>query len=310
MRRTILAVIALLLVVSTASAHNPKAWRKMKENLNFFLVSDVGREGCFNQKVIANTMGEMARYIKPRCVIATGDTHHGKGVKSVDDPHWQSNYEAVYTHPKLQIDWYVTLGNHEYQSSPNALIEYSSLNPRWHFPKRYYTTVFKKGGVSIRFVMLDTTPMIDRFRESKNPEARNQDYEKQLEWLDSVLKEAKEDWVIVAGHHPIYAQTHKKEIEREDMQNRLNTVLCNHPNVDIYLAGHVHSFQHFRSEESNIDYVVNSSGGKGRDVKQMKGTQFCSSESGFSVMSVDKKHLSIYMIDKNGNILHTVNRTK
>lgn len=310
MRRTILAVVALLLVVSTASAHNPKAWRKMKENLNFFLVSDVGREGCFNQKVIANTMGEMARYIKPRCVIATGDTHHGKGVKSVDDPHWQSNYEAVYTHPKLQIDWYVALGNHEYQSSPNALIEYSSLNPRWHFPKRYYTTVFKKGGVSIRFVMLDTTPMIDRFRESKNPEARNQDYEKQLEWLDSVLKEAKEDWVIVAGHHPIYAQTHKKEIEREDMQNRLNTVLCNHPNVDIYLAGHVHSFQHFRSEESNIDYVVNSSGGKGRDVKQMKGTQFCSSESGFSVMSVDKKHLSIYMIDKNGNILHTVNRTK
>lgn len=310
MRRTILAVIALLLVVSTASAHNPKAWRKMKENLNFFLVSDVGREGCFNQKVIANTMGEMARYIKPRCVIATGDTHHGKGVKSVDDPHWQSNYEAVYTHPKLQIDWYVALGNHEYQSSPNALIEYSSLNPRWHFPKRYYTTVFKKGSVSIRFVMLDTTPMIDRFRESKNPEARNQDYEKQLEWLDSVLKEAKEDWVIVAGHHPIYAQTHKKEIEREDMQNRLNTVLCNHPNVDIYLAGHVHSFQHFRSEESNIDYVVNSSGGKGRDVKQMKGTQFCSSESGFSVMSVDKKHLSIYMIDKNGNILHTVNRTK
>ena len=310
MRRTILAVVALLLVVSTASAHNPKAWRKMKENLNFFLVSDVGREGCFNQKVIANTMGEMARYIKPRCVIATGDTHHGKGVKSVDDPHWQSNYEAVYTHPKLQIDWYVALGNHEYQSSPNALIEYSSLNPRWHFPKRYYTTVFKKGSVSIRFVMLDTTPMIDRFRESKNPEARNQDYEKQLEWLDSVLKEAKEDWVIVAGHHPIYAQTHKKEIEREDMQNRLNTVLCNHPNVDIYLAGHVHSFQHFRSEESNIDYVVNSSGGMGRDVKQMKGTQFCSSESGFSVMSVDKKHLSIYMIDKNGNILHTVNRTK
>ena len=310
MKRTIFAIVALLLVASTASAHNPKAWRKMKESLNFFLVSDVGREGCFNQKVIANTMGEMARYIKPRCVIATGDTHHGKGVKSVDDPHWKSNYEAVYTHPKLQIDWYVALGNHEYQSSPNALIEYSSLNPRWHFPKRYYTTVFKKGRVSIRFVMLDTTPMIDRFRESKNPEARNQDYEKQLEWLDSVLKEAKEDWVIVAGHHPIYAQTHKKEIEREDMQNRLNTVLCNHPNVDIYLAGHVHSFQHFRSEESNIDYVVNSSGGMGRDVKQMKGTQFCSPESGFSVMSVDKKRLSIYMIDKNGNVLHTINRSK
>ena len=310
MKRLLSLLFAALFVVSSTSAHNPKAWRKMKEDINFFLVSDVGREGCFNQKVIANLMGEVAKCVKPRAIIATGDTHHGKGVSSVDDSRWQSNYEAVYTHPKLKVDWYVALGNHEYQGSPNALIEYSSLNPRWHFPKRYYTTVFKKGGVTIRFVMLDTTPMIDRFRESKYPEAGNQNYEEQLEWLDSVLKEAKEDWVIVAGHHPIYAQTHKKEIEREDMQNRLNTVLCNHKNVDVYLSGHVHSFQHFRSEESNIDYVVNTSGGMGRDVKHMKGTQFCSPESGFSVMAVSKKQLSIYMIDKNGNILHTINRSK
>ena len=310
MRRFILSLIAATFVAFGASAHNPKAWCKMKDKVNFILVSDVGREGCFDQKVIANLMGEVAKCIKPRCVIATGDTHHGKGVSSISDPHWQSNYEAVYTHPKLKIDWYAVAGNHEYQSSPNALIEYSSVNPRWHCPKRYYTTVFKKGGVTIRFVMLDTTPMIDRFRESKNPEAGNQDYNEQLEWLDGVLKEAKEDWVIVAGHHPIYAQTHKKDIEREDMQERLNTVLCSHSNVDIYLAGHVHSFQHIRTEDSNIDYVVNSSGGMGRAVKAMKNTQYCSPESGFSVMSVNKKSLSIHMIDKNGNILHTINRSK
>ena len=102
----------------------------------------------------------------------------------------------------------------------------------------------------------------------------------------------------------------QKEAEREDMQNRLNSVLCNHSNVDVYLCGHVHSFQHFRTKDSDIDYVVNTSGGKGREVKQMKGTQYCSSSSGFSVLSASKKRLAIYMIDKNGNILHTVNRTK
>ena len=310
MKRLLLSIVAALFVASGVSAHNPKAWRKMKSNINFLLVSDVGRGGCFDQKVIANTMGEVAKYTKPRAIIATGDTHHGKGVKSVNDSHWQSNYEAVYTHPKLQIDWYAALGNHEYQSNPTALIDYSKINPRWHFPKRYYTTVFKRGGVTIRFVMLDTTPMIDRFRAVKNPEARQQDYNEQLEWLDGVLKEAKEDWVIVAGHHPIYAQTHKKEAEREDMQNRLNSVLCNHSNVDVYLCGHVHSFQHFRTKDSDIDYVVNTSGGMGREVKQMKGTQYCSSSSGFSMLSASKKRLAIYMIDKNGNILHTVNRTK
>ena len=92
MKRAVLVIVALLLVASGASAHNPKAWRKMKSNINFLLVSDVGREGCFDQKVIANTMGEVAKYTKPRAIIATGDTHHGKGVKSVNDSHWQSNY--------------------------------------------------------------------------------------------------------------------------------------------------------------------------------------------------------------------------
>ena len=187
MKRILLVISALLFVASGTFARNPKEWRKMKDDINFFLVSDVGREGSFDQKVIANLMGEVAKQTRPRCIIATGDTHHGKGVSSVHDSRWQSNFESVYTHKRLQIDWYAVAGNHEYQGSPNALIEYSNISPRWNMPKRYYTMVFKKRGVTIRFVMLDTTPMIDRFRASKNPEARQQDYNEQLEWLDGVL---------------------------------------------------------------------------------------------------------------------------
>ena len=37
-------------------------------------------------------------------------------------------------------------------------------------------------------------------------------------WIDSVLANAKEDWIIVAGHHPIYAETPKDDSERLDMQ--------------------------------------------------------------------------------------------
>ena len=43
--------------------------------------------------------------------------------------------------------------------------------------------------------------------------------DKQLAWLDSVLTTAKEDWVLVIGHHPIYADTDKSESERTDLQN-------------------------------------------------------------------------------------------
>ena len=54
------------------------------------------------------------------------------------------------------------------------------------------------------------------------------DVNKQLSWLESVLANAKEDWVIVAGHHPIYAYTPKEESERLDMQKRVDTILRKH----------------------------------------------------------------------------------
>ena len=43
----------------------------------------------------------------------------------------------------------------------------------------------------------------------------------------------KEDWVVVVGHHPIYAETGKKENERIDTVSytHLIEVLCNAGNV-------------------------------------------------------------------------------
>ena len=38
----------------------------------------------------------------------------------------------------------------------------------------------------------------------------------------------------------------------------------------------------------------------------VEGTVFCSSETGFSIVSVSDKELKLYMLDKNCNILHTV----
>ena len=311
MRRILLALLAALFIVSGASAHNPKAWRKMKQDINFFWASDLDRYGCYDQKVVANLMGELAGIIKPECIISTGDTHHGDGVQSVNDDDWQKHFRDIYNHPNLQIEWVPVLGNHEYRGNPQALIDYSKVYPLWNFPNRYYTRVFKKGGVTIRFVMLDTTPMINRYRESeKYPDAAEQDIEAQLQWLDKVLSEAKEDWVIVAGHHPIHTDTKKSKEEREDMREAVNTILLKHSNVSAYICGHVHSFQHLRDKDCDIDYVICSSASLSRDVNRTKRTIYCSPEPGFSVITVSKKRLSIHMIDKNGNLLHTVNKSK
>ena len=125
----------------------------------------------------------------------------------------------------------------------------------------------------------------------------------------SVLTTAKEDWVIVAGHHPIYAETPKEESERNDMQSRLDPILRRH-RVDIYINGHIHNFQHIRVPGCNTDYITNSAAALSRKVKPVEGTVFCSPETGFSIISADKKTLRLYMINKNGDIIHTVTRSK
>ena len=111
-----------------------------------------------------------------------------------------------------------------------AVLDYTHVSRRWTMPARYYTKTFEDKGTTLRVVWIDTAPMIDKYRNENRtyPDACKQDYEKQLVWIDSVLTTAKEDWVIVAGHHPIYAETPKDESERMDLQTRLDPILRKH----------------------------------------------------------------------------------
>ena len=310
--RNLLVIIATLFAASAVNAQNAEAWRKLEKPLNFYLANDLGRNGYYDQKPIAELMGRMAEAIDIEFVVAAGDVHHFEGVRSVDDPLWMTNYELIYSHPDLMLPWYPVLGNHEYRGNTQAVIDYSNVSARWQMPARYYTKVMEEDGATVRLVMVDTAPLLDKYRKDteKYPDAAAQDMEAQLAWVDSVLTVAKEDWVLVVGHHPIYAYTDKSESERTDLQKRLDTILRKHGNVDFYLCGHIHNFQHIRKEGSDIDYVVNTSGSLSRDVEPTDGTVFCSSATGFSLITVDKHEIDLYMMDKDGNVIHTIKRTK
>ena len=286
-------------------------WKAVEKPLNFYIANDLGRNGYYDQKTVAETMGRMAETIDVEFVVAAGDVHHFEGVRSVSDPLWMTNFELIYTHPDLMMPWYAICGNHEYRGNTQAIIDYSNISGRWNVPSRYYTFVKEEDGTEVRIVMIDTTPVIDKYREDteKYADASKSDYNEQLAWLDSTLANADEEWVIVVGHHPIYAYTDKSESERTDMQQRVDTILRKHGNVDMYVCGHIHTFQHIRMDGSDIDYVVNASGSLGRDVEPIEGTVFCSGETGWSLVTVDEKTLSLYMLDKYGKVLHTVTRT-
>lgn len=310
MKKLFLLLVTVVLL-NSAVAQTAIDYSVYEDKFNMYIANDLGRNGYYDQKPIAELMGTMAEEVGPEFVIAAGDIHHFEGVRSVNDPLWMTNYELIYKHPELMIAWFPILGNHEYRGNTQAVIDYSQVSRRWEMPARYYTQAFEEENTTVRIVWIDTTPLIDKYRDEsdKYPDACKQDINAQLQWLDKTLAAAKEDWVVVVGHHPIYADTEKDEIERKDMQNRVDKILRKY-HVDMYINGHIHNFQHIRMKGCDIDYITNSAGSLSRSVKPTNGTVFCSPEPGFSILSATPETLELRMIDKHGNILHTVTRTR
>lgn len=314
MLSVLLITVVSMAAVFTVAAQTPDQWAGMKGDVNLFLANDLGRNGYYDQKPIAELMGVMAEEIGPEAVLALGDVHHFHGVQSTADPLWMTNFEQVYAHPELMIPWLPILGNHEYRGNTQAVMDYAGVSRRWMMEGRYYTKVFAddESQVAVRVVFIDTTPMIDRYHHSDTyRDVDAQDVEAQLAWIDSTLREASEDWVIVVGHHPVYAQTTKDLIEQDDMQRRLLPLLRRYKDkVAMYVCGHIHNFQHIRRGSDGIDFVVNSAASLARKVDRMQGTVFCSPEPGFSVLSATGQRLCLYMIDKTGTEIHRIERTR
>lgn len=311
MRRLIAAI--LIVMTFCAQAQNAAEWFDCATgDMNFIVANDLGRNGYYDQKKIAELMGAVADAVGPEAVLALGDTHHFDGVASISDPLWMTNYEMIYSHPELMIEWLPICGNHEYRGNTQAVVNYSNVSRRWDMPARYYSKCFEHNGLTVRIVFLDTTPLIAKYRRdtSTYPDACLQDAEAQLNWLDSTLASASEDWVVVVGHHPIYADTNKSESERLDMQHSVDPILRKY-NVPLYICGHIHNFQHISKSDSPVDYVVNTSGSLSRTkVKAIDGTKFVSGASGFSVLDFSKTTLTLSMIDNDGNVIYKLVKSK
>ena len=111
------------------------------------MANDLGRNGYYDQKPIAELMGEMADESVPNVCLLPVMIHHFEGVRSVNDPLWVvCTYLLIYSHPELMIDWFPVLGNHEYRGNTQAVLDYTNVSRRWSMPDRYYTKVLDKKG--------------------------------------------------------------------------------------------------------------------------------------------------------------------
>lgn len=320
MKKNQIKIISLLLILLIAgmSSCKQKVENKTapiytinKDAYNFYVVSDVGRNGYYKQKSIADTMGTFAERISPKFIISAGDCFHGIGVKSVHDPIFITNFENVYTHPWLHCEWYPVLGNHEYQGNTQAVIDYSQISRRWCMPDRYYTISKKiSDSTSLRIIFIDTPPFVEKYRKEteKYPDAHKQNSEIQLEWIQKTLSEATEKWILVVGHHPIYS-IDGKHGDTPELIEKLNPLFIKYK-VDAYICGHIHNFQHLQIPNSTFEYFVNTSGSLGRLDTANDSTKFSSKDEGFTVLSVTDSVFQCNFVNYNGTIIYQYNRRK
>jgi len=282
-------------------------------NLNFIVVNDMGRREESEQQTIADLLGRQAAESRFDFIAVAGDPIHDDGVTSVTDEEWNLKFERIYTAESLQkLPYYVVSGNHEYRGNVQAILDYSKVSERWNAPARYYTLerLIGKSEQKALFVFIDTSPLIDKYRESgEYSDAEEQNMELQLLWLDSVLTASNERWTFVIGHHPIYAYTEKVESERTDLQTRVGTIIEKHA-VDFYICGHIHNFQYIKPFGCKVNYIVNSSASLSRDVNPIDGTIFYNPDPGYTTFTVSADSAQFYFINHSGTIVynHTIKK--
>jgi len=280
-----------------------------KTAYNFYVVSDIGRNGYYKQKAVAEAMGNLTETVHPKFIIASGDTFHYNGVRSTSDPLWMTNFESIYSHPELLIDWYPLFGNHEYRGNTQAMIDYSKISRRWNMPAHYYTFTKKIDKEnSVRFVCLDTPPFLKEYQllPDQFPDIAKQDTRKQLVWMDSVLTVSHEKWVIVVGHHPIYS-VDTRHGNTQELIEQLDPILRKH-HVDFYFAGHIHCAQHI--QKNGIDYIVSASGSLGAPATSGTDSKYVNSAEGFTICSVKSGTFEFIFVNEKGEELYRYKKTK
>jgi hypothetical protein len=274
------------------------------EALNFLIVGDWGRNGFFNQRDVAVSMGEIAEAVASQFTVSTGDNFYLAGVQSTDDVKWDRSFEDIYTAPSLQTRWYSTLGNHDWQGDYVAQIDYTEVSPRWYLPARYYTEVLAVDDTTeALFVYLDTTPLSEREPNARKYE-RTEDWDPdaQLAWLDATLAASDAEWKVVVGHHPIYVGSTRYQ-DNPRLIADLVPIFERH-GVQAYFSGHDHNLQHLRPEGSPVDYFVSGAGSLTRGVTETPSTLFALRVSGFMAASLTPEALYVHAFEEDGALVY------
>jgi 3',5'-cyclic AMP phosphodiesterase CpdA len=206
-------------------------------------------------------------------VIMLGDNMYG-GQSPAD---YVRKFEQPYA-PLLAagVKFQASLGNHDRPDQVN----YKLYNMNG---QRYYT--FARNNV--RFFALDSTLMD----------------QKQLEWIDTSLRDARDEWKICYFHHPLYSNAgrHGSSV---DLRVLLEPIFIRH-GVDVVFSGHDHVYERV-SPQNGIYYFVSGAGGQLRRGNMRSSSQTAASfdqDRSFMTVEVAGSEMFFQSISRTGQIV-------
>uniref|UniRef100_A0A8Q3WKT0 Tartrate-resistant acid phosphatase type 5 n=1 Tax=Homo sapiens TaxID=9606 RepID=A0A8Q3WKT0_HUMAN len=221
----------------------------------------------------------------------------------------------------LGADFILSLGDNFYFTGVQDIndkrfqIAYSKISKRWNFPSPFYRLHFKipQTNVSVAIFMLDTVTLCGNSDDflSQQPE-RPRDVKlarTQLSWLKKQLAAAREDYVLVAGHYPVWSIA--EHGPTHCLVKQLRPLLATY-GVTAYLCGHDHNLQYLQ-DENGVGYVLSGAGNFMDPSKRHQrkvpngylrfhyGTE--DSLGGFAYVEISSKEMTVTYIEASGKSL-------
>ncbi|KAL4138626.1 hypothetical protein PRIC2_002131 [Phytophthora ramorum] len=294
------------------------------EETNFIAFGDFGT-GDENQHQVASALENFTATMDPApaFVLATGDQIYDHGIESADDPLLSTNFEQMYTHPKLQVPWYVTIGNHDCEGSIDAMLQYAEKKDSlWYMPRRYYSIDRPVAPKTImRLVVIDACDLVcgreprdfrctDRMNEQSSVKTRQSQYE----WIEQTLSAGKPSgveqmWTIVMGHWGVYSFA--GNADTPELIDMLDPMLKKYK-VHAYFNGHDHSMQHVRKVDTDgsvRNYFISGAGGY--RIHELKPNARANPDlvhaaltHGFMSVHMTRTYFRVQLVDDAGEILY------
>lgn len=153
--------------------------------------------------------------------------HAGDLINHANNDYEWAEWHAATAALNRSIPMITTPGNHEYlKNLEGKKVKFSDYwPPTFPFPYEWEQGPYVMDVGFVRFAVMNS----------------NQDLDKQGKWLDSLLSETTQDWVVIVSHHPVFSGAKDRQNDGL-LENWLPVIEKYKDKIGLVLQGHDHTY--------------------------------------------------------------------